>query len=58
MKLSAPTILLFLISAALVATGLIGWFQPTLLPHDVAENRFWFVTAGWGVLAFATLIRG
>ncbi len=57
MKLSAPTILLFLISVALVATGLIGWFRPALLPQDVAEQKFWFVTAGWGVLAFATLIR-
>jgi hypothetical protein len=57
MKLSAPTILLFLISVALVATGLIGWFRPALLPRDVAEQKFWFVTAGWGVLAFATLIR-
>lgn len=57
MKHSAPTILLFLVSLALVATGLIGAVQPSLLPAEVVANRFWFVTAGWGVLAFATLIR-
>jgi hypothetical protein len=57
MKLSAPVILLFLVSVALLATGLIGWFRPQLLPPVVAENKFWFVTAAWGVLALGSLVR-
>lgn len=57
MKLSAPVILLFLVSVALLATGLIGWFRPELLPANVAENRFWFVVGAWGVLAAGSLVR-
>jgi hypothetical protein len=57
MRLSAQTILLFLVSVALVATGLIGWFRPAALPADVADAKFWFVFAGWAVLALATLLR-
>ena len=58
MKLNAPVILLFLVSTALLATGLIGWFKPEMLVPQVSENRFWFVTAAWGVLALGALVRG
>jgi hypothetical protein len=57
MKLSAPVILLFLVSVALLAVGLIGWFRPALLPPEVAENKFWFVTGAWAVLALGSLVR-
>jgi hypothetical protein len=57
MKLSAPVILLFVVSVALLATGLIGWFRPALLPPTVADNKFWFVTAAWAVLALGSLVR-
>jgi hypothetical protein len=57
MKPSAPVILLFLVSVALLATGLIGWFKPTLLPPEAAENKFWFVVGAWGVLALGSLVR-
>ena len=57
MKLSAPVILLFIVSVALVATGLIGWFRPALLPPALAENKFWFVTGAWAVLALGSLVR-
>jgi hypothetical protein len=58
MKLSAPTVLLFLISLALTATGVIGQFQPSLLPTEVVANKFWFVLGGWGVLTVGVLFRG
>lgn len=57
MKLSAPVILLFLVSVALLATGLIGWFRPDLLPAAVAGAKFWFVTGAWAVLALGSLVR-
>lgn len=57
MKSSAPVILLFLLSVALAVTGLIGWFRPALLPADVAENKFWFVTGAWAVMSFGALLR-
>jgi hypothetical protein len=57
MKSSAPVILLFLISVGLAVTGLIGCFRPALLPPDVAQNKFWFVTGAWAVMSVGALIR-
>jgi hypothetical protein len=58
MKLSAPTVLLFLISLALAGAGVLGHVQPSLLPPEVAAQKFWLVVAGWGVLGLGVLVRG
>lgn len=61
MKLNAPTVLLFLLSLALVVVGLISHLQPSLLaalPAAVVANKFWFVVGGYGVLTAGVLFRG
>lgn len=58
MKLSAATLLLFLVSVALVTAGLLGHFRPDLMAPEIVANRFWFVAAGWGVLAVGVLLKG
>jgi len=61
MKLSAPTVLFFLLSLVLVVIGLIGHLQPSLLaalPPLVVDNKFWFVVGGYGVLTAGVLIKG
>ena len=61
MKLNAPTVLLFLLSLALVIVGLISHLQPSLfaaLPPMVVANKFWFVVGGYGVLTAGVLFRG
>lgn len=57
MKLSAATLLLFLVSVVLVAAGLLGHFRPDLMAPEIVDNRFWLVAAGWGVLAFGVLLK-
>jgi hypothetical protein len=57
-KLSAATLLLFLVSVALVTAGLLGHFRPDLMAPEVVAARFWLVASGWGVLAFGVLLKG
>lgn len=55
MKLNAPTILLFLLSLALVIAGLVGHFQTV---QYLTEYKFWLVTGGYGLLTIGVLFRG
>ncbi|MFN3229449.1 MAG: hypothetical protein ACK41P_06320 [Asticcacaulis sp.] len=55
MKLTAPTILLFLISLTLVVAALVGHVRET--PY-LSEHKFWLAVAGYGVLVFGTIFRG
>ncbi len=57
MKLTAPTVLLFLISLALAVTSLLGVYRPDLLPPEAAGHSFQFMLAAWAVLAFGVLLR-
>ncbi|HYF22712.1 MAG TPA: hypothetical protein VD929_04870 [Caulobacteraceae bacterium] len=57
MKLSAGTLLLFLISFALVATGVLAHLRLADLPPEVVANRFWLVLGGWGLLSAGLLVR-
>ena len=61
MKLSAPTGLVFVLSLILLAVGLIGHLQPSLLaalPPTVVANSFWFAVGGYGVLTVGVLFKG
>jgi hypothetical protein len=61
MKLSAPTGLVFILSLILLAIGVIGHMQPSLLaalPPQVVANSFWFVVGGYGVLTVGVLFKG
>ncbi|MFT3997018.1 MAG: hypothetical protein QM667_06405 [Asticcacaulis sp.] len=60
MKLTATTILLFLISVALVIASLIGYFRPFEAEGVafMAENKYVLMGAGYAVLAFAVIFRG
>jgi len=59
MKLTATTILLFLISVALVIASLIGYFRPVegLGVDFMAAHSFALMGAGYAVLAFAVIFR-
>ena len=55
MKLSAFTLLWFLVSAALVGASLVGVFRP----HTVlCEYRYGLALAGWAVLALGIIFKG
>jgi len=56
MKLSAFTLLLFLLSAALVMASLIGVFREHT-PY-LSEYRYGLLLGGWGVLAFGIIFKG
>jgi hypothetical protein len=56
MKLSAFTLLLFLLSAALAMASLIGVFRP--LTPWLSEYKYGLMLAGWGVLAFGIIFKG
>ena len=61
MKLSAPTALIFILSLILVAIGVIGHMQPSLLaalPAWVVANKLWFAVGGYGVLTAGVLFKG
>lgn len=55
MKLSAPTQVFFLIALALAVIGLLGALG---VVAAVAGQSFWFMTAGYVVLALACLLKG
>jgi len=55
MKLSALTLLLFFVSAALVMASVIGYFRP--LPY-VTEYRYWLAVGGYAILAFGIIFKG
>ncbi len=55
MKLSALTLLLFFVSAALVMASVIGYFRP--LPY-VTEYRYWLAIGGYAILAFGIIFKG
>lgn len=59
MKVTASTLLLFLISVALVFASLIGCFRP--FEGDsvdfMAQYKYGFMAAGYAVLAFAVVFR-
>lgn len=55
MKLSALTLLLFFVSAALVMASVIGYFRP--LPY-ITEYRYWLALAGYAVLTFGIIFKG
>lgn len=55
MKLTAPSFPIWLIGVVLGALGILGHF--VVIPV-VTVNQFWFVSAGFVVLAVATLLKG
>jgi len=55
MRLSAPTFGIFVLALVLAGLGVASLYTP--IPF-VGEHRFWFVTAGFGVLAIGNLFRG
>ena len=57
MKLTAPTVLLFLIALALAITSFLGAYRPELVSTEIANHSFWFMTGAWGVLAVGVLLR-
>jgi hypothetical protein len=58
MKLSAPTVLLFLVSLALVIVSLIAELSSGVLPVPIEANRYWFAIGGYAVLTLGVLFRG
>ncbi|MCO6177496.1 hypothetical protein [Ciceribacter sp. RN22] len=56
MKLSAPTVLAFLVSLVLAAVGVLSPFG--MLPAVITAYGFWSLAAGYGLLALAVLFRG
>jgi len=60
MKLTATTILLFLISVALVIASLIGYFRPVegVGVDFMTQYKYALMGAGYAVLAFAVIFRG
>lgn len=57
MKPSAPLLLAFLLSVALVMAGLIARFRPELLPQ-LQGYDFGLLLAGYATLALAVLFKG
>jgi len=55
MKLSAFTLLMFLVSVTLVMGSLIGHFRD--IPY-LSEYQYWLMTGGFAVLAFGLIFKG
>jgi hypothetical protein len=55
MNLSAPTLVVFLISLVLAGLALAGLFVK--IPY-VSPNAIWFALAGYAVLAVGNLFKG
>jgi len=55
MKLTAFTLLMFLIAVALVTASLIGHFRA--VPY-LSDYQYWLMTGGFGVLAFGLIFKG
>ena len=55
MRLSAPSFGVFVLAVVLAGLGVASLYTPIPL---VGEHRFWFVVAGFGVLAVGNLFRG
>lgn len=55
MRLSAPTQTVFFIALLLAVLGLVGYLKPAI--PVIGVHEFWFVVAGYGVLAVSTLLR-
>jgi hypothetical protein len=60
MKLTATTLLLFLISVALVFASLIGYMRPFegLGVDFMSENKYSLMMAGYAILALGVIFRG
>lgn len=58
MKLSAPTVLLFLISLVLAIVAVVAQLSPGLLPPQIEVNRFWIMLGAYGVLTLGVLFKG
>jgi hypothetical protein len=54
LKLSRPMVVTWCIAVALGVLGLIGHFGTVAA---LSEYSFWLVTAGFGLLALATLLK-
>jgi hypothetical protein len=57
MKLTPPKVITFIIAVILVVLGLIGKLAPST-PILGANNSFWFVFAGFVLLALGNLFKG
>ncbi|MDC7674554.1 MULTISPECIES: hypothetical protein [Asticcacaulis] len=55
MKLTATTLLLCLLSAALVIGSLFGYARP--LPF-LSEHKYWLMSGGWAVLFLGFVFKG
>ena len=55
MKVSALSLLLFFISAALVMASLIGFFHPTLA---LSQHSYELMAAGYGILFLGLIFKG
>ena len=55
MKLSAPTVTVFWIAVVL---GVLGFIGKLATISFVSANAFWFVFAGFALLAIAVLTKG
>ena len=55
MRLNAPRFLTFMIALILGVLGIVSWFVPIPL---VSVYGFWFVAAGFVLLALAAIFKG
>ena len=55
MKVSALSLLLFFISAALVMASLIGFFRPT---PPLSQHSYELMAAGYGILFLGLIFKG
>ena len=55
MKLTAPTTPIWGVATALGVLGILGKF--VTIPF-ITANCFWFLVAGFGILAIACLLKG
>ena len=55
MSLSAPTTIVFIVSAILAALAVIGTFMP--IPC-ITENAFWVAVVAYVILACGNIFRG
>ncbi len=54
MKLSAPKMVTWVIAVVLGLLGVLGRFVPSL---PLVSHYLWFMTAGWLLLAVATVVE-
>lgn len=56
MQVGKPSALMFFVSLILALIALISFATP--IPMVTGTNRFYLMTAAWGVLTLSTLVRG